>query len=142
MLAGAVYVRIGGARRDLRYVGWDGGAVGNHAQVMVGQDLLIDPTVGLVADMELRPLTRGVPVRRVVDMGHHDVHPDTGRIGRHVAGGFRDRVRDALRRGRYREGDVLYTLTAGGIRELHRRFRAAVRMGGDWRTVPIPPPEL
>src|SRR5262249_23742317 len=41
-----------GDRIDIKFVGFDGGAIGNHAQVFVGRDgesLVLDPTIGLVA---------------------------------------------------------------------------------------------
>jgi hypothetical protein len=140
MLAGAIFTRIGGDPRALLYAGWDGGAVGNHVQLLVGRSLLIDPTVGVAARTRLRPLMRGRPAAGLLELGRHDVDSSTGRVGRELPGGFRSTVRDALTGGRYRPEDALYTLTAREMRGLHARFRAAVRRGGDWRDVPIPPP--
>jgi hypothetical protein len=49
----------------IRSVGFDGGAVGNHAQLLYGEgsrSLLLDPTIGLVAQVGFNDLMRGTQV--------------------------------------------------------------------------------
>jgi hypothetical protein len=90
--------RAWGERQALRLwqAGWDHGAVGNHAQVHVG-DLLLDPTIGVVARVRYEQILDGRPVSRLVAFAHRDdIHE------------FALRVVDALRHGRYRPADVLY----------------------------------
>jgi hypothetical protein len=51
---------------EMAVIGFDGGTVGNHAQVIyktdTGDTLLLDPTVGIVAKVSYDELTRGSPI--------------------------------------------------------------------------------
>jgi hypothetical protein len=76
--------------------GWDHGAVGNHAQVHAG-DVLLDPTIGAVAQVRYQEVRTGVPAHAIVAFPHRD-DIDT----------FADRVIEALANGRYKPADVLY----------------------------------
>lgn len=61
LLAGYLY---GSKERSLRSIGFDGGKIGNHAQLYYnnGTQLLLDPTIGLIAKTSFDDLLRGVPV--------------------------------------------------------------------------------
>lgn len=86
-------------------LGWNGGAVGNHAQMMVSdgnETLLLDPTVGIVARVTYDRLLQGKPVSE----------KDLASLWRYNSdrpiGYFHDMVRDALLGGKYLPSDMLY----------------------------------
>lgn len=93
-----------GKQFPVRFSGFDGGAVGNHAQLFVGENgeqLLLDPTVGLVARIGFDDLLMGKPLQAKqirIFRQHPDKTLDT----------FIDKVLDALTHGRYRPSDLLY----------------------------------
>jgi hypothetical protein len=76
--------------------GWDHGAVGNHAQVHAG-DVLLDPTIGAVAQVRYSEVRAGVPAHAIVAFPH-----------RADIAAFAHRVIDALANGLYKPADVLY----------------------------------
>lgn len=95
--------RLGGNAR-FRIVGFDGGAIGNHAQIFYENGptrLLLDPTIGLVALIDFNHVMRGIPVtpERIVD---------TYKWADTRIGAFRSKVVTALLDGRYRPSDLLY----------------------------------
>lgn len=88
----------------VNFVGFDGGAIGNHAQLFVGEkgeELLLDPTIGLVARIGLNELLMGKPVQK-----------DQLRIFRQRSDEkldfFAETVIDAITNGKYRPSDILY----------------------------------
>lgn len=88
----------------LTFVGWNGGAVGNHAQMLYASptsNMLLDPTVGLVAiGVDFDTVARGIPVPReaITEM--------PARAGEQQR--FKFMVRDAIVNGLYRPSDLLY----------------------------------
>jgi hypothetical protein len=102
-----VYVRVGGGVDDLRFVGWDHGQIGNHAQVWLG-DILLDPTVGIAAATSLSAVERGrrVDGSRILDLSAHA-----------VLGKYKGLVIWSLQTGRYDAADVIYDRTAQQFRE-------------------------
>lgn len=85
----------------LRFVGYDGGMVGNHAQVFSDDGLLLDPTIGLVAKAGFNEVMMGKPVpdgQFVVFRQHEDASID----------GFRKTVLAAVTSGAYKPSDLLY----------------------------------
>jgi hypothetical protein len=103
-------VRRGWGEREALHLwqsGWDHGAIGNHAQVHLG-NLLLDPTIGAVAQVGYSELLHGVPAHSIVVFAHRgDI--DT----------FADRVTDALARGLYKPADVLYKRDYANWRHPH-----------------------
>jgi hypothetical protein len=87
-----------------RIVGFDGGAVGNHAQSFLaidGKEILLDATIGLVADIDLDSLLAGqkVPADKMVLLYAWN-DPDILL--------FAEKVVDALVNGEYKPSDVIY----------------------------------
>lgn len=140
MLAAELYGRIGGNDRDVIFIGWDGGAVGNHTQLMIGADMLVDATTGLVARTTLHHVAYAGPVADIADLGFNDVDGSTGRVARHVTGGFRDKVRNALQTGAFRRGHLIYTMTYRATVVHSRSIREAIAAGRDWRSIKTPTP--
>jgi len=65
-----------GRGNDLKFkfVGWDGGAVGNHAQIFVSTkktSILLDPSIGIVAITNFNTIASGIPV---IDKNIFDFH--------------------------------------------------------------------
>ena len=88
----------------INFVGFDGGAIGNHAQLFVedkGGELLLDPTIGLVAKIGINDILMGKPLQR-----------DQLRIFRQRSDErldfFAENVIDAVTNGKYRSSDILY----------------------------------
>jgi hypothetical protein len=111
-LAHHLYRQVGGTE-EVQILGWDGGAVGNHAQIWIG-DLLLDPTLGIAAVLPLERLFAGRPLRRLVDLSAQPTMPE-----------YREWVVGSLERGEYEPGDILYWTdrfsafaTAGGLVDL------------------------
>ena len=101
--AAAVYLyRRGGGRKAARWLGFDHGPFGNHAQIAIGPWLL-DATIGIVADAPR--LLEGVPARRIARVGRfRDAGPST----------FAADVEYALRAGLYRPEHVIYDFWTRG----------------------------
>lgn len=57
---------IGEEDKRIRTIGFEGGAVGNHAQLIYQgkHNILLDPTIGMVALVSFNELLRGFPVHR------------------------------------------------------------------------------
>jgi hypothetical protein len=94
-LAFHLYRRAGG-RAPVQFVGWEGGRVGNHAQMWV-EGMLLDPTLGIATPLPLRRLLAGGHAERFADLSSQPPVP-----------GYRERVVGALREGAYRRRDLLY----------------------------------
>lgn len=108
MLADFIYEAMGGnMERDLLQ-GWDGGAVGNHAQLWV-DGVMLDPTVGIAAQIKLNELRRGQPTRRILDLHHFRVA--VGQVPP-PASDYKDVVWRAVHNGLYRPKDQLFTVTS------------------------------
>lgn len=84
--------------------GFDGGAVGNHAQVLItldGRSLLLDPTIGLVADISYDELVAGTPIE-AARMAWIYLWDDPEILT------YSARVMAAIRDGGYRVADQIY----------------------------------
>lgn len=91
-------------------VGWNGGAVGNHAQMLAsdpanGISLLLDPTVGLVArGVTYNNLLKGVGVpgsTMMASFATYNSYPGS-------TGAFTQEVFNAVNAGQYKPIDALY----------------------------------
>ncbi len=106
MLTDFIYKAMGGDMSRDVLQGWDGGAVGNHAQLWVG-GVLLDPTVGVAAEIKLSSIRQGHPTDRLLDLHHFRV--PTGQEPPPPTD-FTDIVWGAIRDGLYRPEDELYTV--------------------------------
>ena len=88
--------RAAGGTGDVDIVGWDGGPVGNHAELIV-DGVLLDPTIGVAAEADLRSLLAGEPVRSRLDLEGERALPE-----------YRRRVLAAMDSGGYGRRDLLY----------------------------------
>jgi hypothetical protein len=106
MVTDFIYKAMGGDMRHDVLQGWDGGAVGNHAQLWV-DGIMLDPTVAIAAQVKLNKLRQGQPTERILDLRHFRVA-----VGQEPppASDFNDVVRRAVRNGLYRPEDELYTV--------------------------------
>ncbi len=98
-LAFQLYEMAGGTA-PVHFVGWEGGAIGNHAQMFVSGDgwsLLVDPTIALAAATDFDTVAAGKPVSAVVEFATREEIPE-----------FRAAVKQAVTEGRYRPSDLLY----------------------------------
>lgn len=87
----------------IRMVGWNGGVIGNHAQLLTegtGMPLLLDPTVGLAAVATFDQILQGDAVDTIRTW---TVREETADLA-----GFRKTVVEALEKGRYKPSDLLY----------------------------------
>lgn len=96
-----VALAVGDAQMD--FVGFEGGAVGNHAQIFYRNEdvaLLLDPTIGLVARTDYNSLLQGgaIPGDEIVRF-----YPGGETLQR-----FADKVLKAAIEGRYLPSDLLY----------------------------------
>lgn len=85
-----------------KFVGWDGGSVGNHAQIFfVSQQrsILLDPTIGIVAIADFNSIASGIPLSssQIVDFSTRTELND-----------YRKKVINALEKGLYTPSDLLY----------------------------------
>lgn len=81
------------------FVGWDGGAVGNHVQIFAQERLFLDPTIGLLARGSFDGVASGKPL------------PEGHCISLFAGGplsGFNDNVLGAIKAGSYRPSHLLY----------------------------------
>jgi hypothetical protein len=91
--------------KKIRSVGFDGGAIGNHAQLFYidgGRSLLLDPTMGLVAQVDFNNLVRGAPVpsNKIRLFKIKDASEEMR--------SFKIRVYDAVEQGAYVPSDFMY----------------------------------
>lgn len=108
------------------YVGWDGGAAGNHQMLFVGdagqsgiEQLMLDPTLGLVARASFNQIASGRPV------------PSHNLLAVNATPQLapsRLQMIAALRRGSFRPADMLYYFET--IEQLLTKFGHP----GDWPT--------
>jgi hypothetical protein len=88
---------------NARFVGWEGGAVGNHQMLFLDRagrrSLLLDPTLGLIADVDFDTFASGKPIApdRIVIFRKRD-----------QVKGLERCVTGALTGGRCRPSDLLY----------------------------------
>ena len=99
----------------------DGGVLGNHAQVFYrysGREVLLDPTVGVVARVSYADAFAGRPLdpSAIADFYHH-ADP--------AIASFKRRVVDALATGRYRPAERIYV--ARGLGNFLSFARACTR---------------
>lgn len=106
LLADFIYEAMGGNMERDVLQGWDGGVVGNHAELWVA-GVMLDPTVGIAAQIKLNELRRGQPTRRILDLHHFRVA--VGQVAP-PARDFKDVVWRAVQHGLYRPEDELYTV--------------------------------
>ncbi|WP_431064137.1 hypothetical protein [Methylotuvimicrobium sp.] len=99
LLAGYLY---GTDKNSLRSIGFDGGAIGNHAQLLYLGDtqLLLDPTTGLVAQVGFDDLLSGTPVPL------NKIRMFT--VKAKTIDSFRKKVFLAVIDGKYRPSDFMY----------------------------------
>lgn len=88
----------------MHFVGWHGGAVGNHAQIFTsnnksGVNLLLDPTIALVALTTFDDLASGkiIDSGKILDFSH-----------RNDLINFKTRIIESLILGKYKPSDLLY----------------------------------
>jgi hypothetical protein len=105
ILAGHFARILLGEQGTVKLLGFDGGAVGNHAQVLFedaqGGALLLDPTTGLVAVIGFNQLLQGDALdadKMLVFRQHTDKDIDA----------FAQSVMVAVREGKYQPSDILY----------------------------------
>lgn len=95
--------QVNWAPAKIAALGWDKGAVGNHAQMMVtdgSYTLLLDPTVGIVAQISYDSLLSGkVGAPLTSFWAYHPERP---------IGAFEQTVRTAILQGHYTPSDALY----------------------------------
>ncbi|MCW5690286.1 MAG: hypothetical protein KIT76_17215 [Pseudolabrys sp.] len=88
-------------------IGWDGGAVGNHAQMQAqtpgSPDILLDPTIGLVVhgcSIDFIVGTYVYPTNCMASFFRFNSRPNID--------AFEARVRDAVANSKYRASDLMY----------------------------------
>jgi hypothetical protein len=84
-------------------VGWDGGAIGNHAQMLVldsSSNVLLDPTIGLVVD--------GVTMDGLVSGVHYQNMHSFYDYERADLQSFNQKVKNAVAEGLYLPNDAIY----------------------------------
>lgn len=92
-------------------VGWNGGAVGNHAQMLVSDgtnSLLLDPTIGLVVrGVTFDTLLQGklVSPTMIATFEHNNNYAGS-------SGAFTEMVKNAVLQGKYKPSDLLYYVTS------------------------------
>ena len=104
ILAGYLIEELGLPENSYCIVGFDGGAVGNHAQSFLAseaKEILLDPTIGLVADIDIVSLLAGekVPPDKMVLMYAYN---DPAILL------FAEKIVDAVENGKYEPSDVIY----------------------------------
>jgi hypothetical protein len=118
--------------RRVRFVGWEGGAIGNHQMLFLDRvsrdgSLLLDPTLGLVARADFDDVAAGVPA---------SPRAMTLFTDRDDVKSLREAVIGALCEGRFRPSDLLYYFD--GVEHLVRGFGEARRWptpgACDWRS--------
>ncbi|MGF6781107.1 hypothetical protein [Paraburkholderia sp. GAS334] len=88
----------------LRFLGFNGGAVGNHAQLIFAKGntrILLDPTTSIIAKADYNELLGGTPIAPIHVMSF--VAADSPDIVK-----FRETVANALLQGKYKPSDALY----------------------------------
>jgi hypothetical protein len=95
-LALYIYEDSGGDPTRFRLHGFDGGTLGNHAQVWVA-DVMTDPTTGIAAHVGYEDAMAGLPATAILDTSVRDVAP-----------GYRARIVQVVTDGLYPESSVLY----------------------------------
>jgi hypothetical protein len=94
----------------IQLVGWDGGKFGNHAQILVtgaGVPLLLDPTSGLIARVDLATLKSGIHL--AADLVRlPTVRVESSNYMQSSMSRFRAAVYDSLRNGGYPKCQQLY----------------------------------
>jgi hypothetical protein len=89
---------------EMRFLGWNAGYVGNHAQIFTedkgsGINLLIDPTVGVLAIATFDNVASGKKVNPNMIIDYSD---------RTSLNEYKDKIVDALIGGKYKPSDLLY----------------------------------
>lgn len=108
----------------LQFVGMDGGAIGNHAQVFVNDRVLLDPTIGLVALASRDDVFGGRPVTKIV---HFNLRSELATFRRTVVG--------ALNAGAYRPSDIIYSYE--DFRGMKDRYGLARGLDGPPLALPL-----
>ncbi|MNX86549.1 hypothetical protein D3C86_1184350 [compost metagenome] len=103
ILTGYFNALFAGETHNLKFAGFDGGAVGNHAQLFVDTEkgLLLDPTIGLIARIGFDDLLQGKPLdhHQAIIFQQHD-QPELDF--------FVKKVYDSVLQGKYKPSDLLY----------------------------------
>jgi hypothetical protein len=84
------------------FVGWDCGAIGNHAEIFVSinnRNLLLDPTIGIVALADFNSVASGknLPLTSILDLSTRSELSE-----------YRTDITNALSEGLYKPSDLLY----------------------------------
>lgn len=91
--------------KKIRFLGFDGGVVGNHLQLIYEKDefsLLLDPTASIVTKISFNSLLQGKPANNVIV-----IHPNSENDP-WINGYFTDKISAALLNGSYRPMDLLF----------------------------------
>jgi hypothetical protein len=91
--------------KNIYIIGFDGGEVGNHAQVIYENknlSLLLDPTVSTIALVTYDSLLQGKPIKHVIT-----IHPNP-KNDSEIKDYFTEKVVSALREGKYKPSNILY----------------------------------
>lgn len=87
---------------QINFVGWNDGAVGNHLQIFArftGEPILVDPTIGLVANTTFDDIISGKPV---------DIKKIKSFYSRDDINQFNDSVKNSILHGDYKPMDLLF----------------------------------
>lgn len=106
----------------MKFIGFDGGAIGNHVQIEFRDrdtELLLDPTIGVVAKVTLE----SVLLHRPASSSDLMYFPSKG--GSEISE-FRNTVVTALLKGQYQQSDVLYSVT--GVSNYLKLQREAIQL--------------
>lgn len=93
--------------QDLDFIGFDGGHIGNHAQVLLhaaDYSVLFDPTIGVAAITSYNDLLTG---KEIGKEGILSIYPKPDNKPA-IATGFHNKVIEALSLGLYKPSDALY----------------------------------
>jgi hypothetical protein len=97
------YLLGGLESENLKPIGFDGGFIGNHAQLLFndnGKTVLLDPTAGIIAKTSFNDLLRGVPLDK------KSIRAFSIRAKR--INSFREKVYVAINHGKYLPSDFMY----------------------------------
>lgn len=97
------YLLDGLESKSLKPIGFDGGFIGNHAQLLFNDNndtILLDPTAGIIAKTNFNDLLRGIPLDekniRTFSMKDKSINS------------FRENIYIAISRGKYLPSDFMY----------------------------------
>ncbi|MGE5329800.1 MAG: hypothetical protein ACM3KR_09870 [Deltaproteobacteria bacterium] len=108
---------------SIRFVGWHGGIIGNHAQLFVENNktstsIMIDPTIAVIALASFDEIASGepIPAEKIVDFST-----------RTELNSFEGKVIEALLKGDYKPSDMLYY-----FEDLEHFLKGSITSDKDW----------